>query len=421
MWTAWSRPPTATRGHSTDVTGSAPVDGITELLRTLVRMPSRAGEDDLAPICRQLQRWLQAQGLAPRTLHAPGGELVGLYVEVAGTVPGRWTLLDATLDTAGFGDLASWAHHPTAAHVADGWLHGRGSGDSKAAVAIFAHLLVALQRERGFAGRIGALFDVDEHSGRFGGARAFFDHPHHGAGPPRPDGVLIGYPGMAQIFAGCRGFVRARVHVHGVAAHSGASQRRGVNAIVRAMALAQRLQALPLPPASADFALPPQLTLTGIAGGGEGFSQVPDRCELKLDIRLTPAFTDATARAAVGRVVDELDALCPEAPRTHIDWIDGWPAYRVADSHPLVAAMRDACLETLGIEVPVDIVGPSNIGNYLASLGVPALCGFGVRDEGIHAANERIELASIGPVYGVYLGALRRLHASPATMLTGRI
>jgi succinyl-diaminopimelate desuccinylase len=392
------------------VADPAPVDSITELLRTLVRMPSRAGEDDLAPICRHLHDWLLAQGLAPRTLHAPGGELVGLYVEVAGTAPGRWTVLDATLDTAGFGDLASWTHAPTAAHVADGWLHGRGSGDSKAAVAIFAHLLVALQRERRFAGRIGALFDVDEHSGRFGGARAFFDAPHHGASPPRPDGVLIGYPGMEQIFAGCRGFVRARVHVHGVAAHSGASQRRGVNAIVRAMALAQQLQALPLPPASADFALTPQLTLTGIHGGGEGFSQVPDRCELKLDIRLTPAFTDAAARQAVGSIVDALDALCPAAPRTHIEWIDGWPAYRVPGSHPLVTAMRDACRETLGTDVPVGLVGPSNIGNYLASLGVPALCGFGVRDEGIHAANERIELASIEPVYRIYRQALHALH-----------
>jgi len=321
-------------------------------------------------------------------------------------------VLNATLDTAGFGDLASWTSGPTEAQVADGWLQGRGSGDSKAAVALFVHLLVELQREPRFAGRIGALFDCDEHSGRFGGARAFFDHPHDGQGPPRPDGVLIGYPGMEQIFAGCRGFVRCRVRVHGIAAHSGAAQHRGVNAVSRALALGQRLQALPLPAASEGFALPPQLTLTGIRGGGEGFSQVPDLCELKLDIRLTPTFTDPAAREAVGRAVNEADALCTEAPRTEIEWVDGWPAYRVPASHPLVAAMREACREQLGADVPVGIVGPSNIGNYLASLGVPALCGFGVRDVGIHAANERIELASIEPVYHVYRDALRRLHGA---------
>jgi succinyl-diaminopimelate desuccinylase len=72
--------------------------------------------------------------------------------------------------------------------------------------------------------------------------------------------------------------------------------------------------------------------------------------------------------------------------------------------------MQQAGRDELGAEIPTAVVGPSNIGNYLASLGVPALCGFGVRAEGIHAANERIALDSIEPVYRVYRNALNRLH-----------
>jgi succinyl-diaminopimelate desuccinylase len=390
---------------------AVPVESITELIRALVRIPSRAGEDDLGRICQCVDAWLRGRGVeGVKVLRGPAGERVGLYCEAAGPAPGPWTVLNATLDTAGFGDPASWTFGPTDAQVADGWLHGRGSADSKAAVALFAHLLVELRRERSFAGRIGVLFDCDEHSGRFGGARAFFDHPHDGQGARRPDGVLIGYPGMDQIVAGCRGFVRCRLLVHGIAAHSGSVQDRGVNAISRALALGQRLQSLPLPAADDSFPLPPQLTITGIGGGAEGFSQIPDLCELKLDLRLTPAFTDPAAREAVGRVVDEANAQCPQVQRTEIVWIDGWPAYRVPAAHALVSAMREACRAELGTDVPVAIVGPSNIGNYLSSLGVPALCGFGVRDVGIHAANERIELATIGPVYSVYRDALRRLH-----------
>ena len=389
---------------------AVPVESITELIRTLVAIPSRAGEDDLTRICQCVDDWLRAHGMEVNVLLGGAGERVGIYCEIAGATPGRWTVLNATLDTAGFGDPASWTFGPAEPQVADGWLHGRGSADSKAAVALFSHLLVELQRDRDFAGRIGVLFDCDEHSGRFGGARAFFDHPHDGQGPPRPDGVLIGYPGMGEIVAGCRGFVRCRLQVHGIAAHSGSAHDRGVNAVSRALALGQRLQSLPLPAADDDFPLPPQLTITGMRGGGEGFSQIPDLCEMKLDVRLTPAFTDRLAREAVGRVVAEADAQCPQAQRTEIVWHDGWPAYRVPDSHPLVSAMREACQAELGTNVPIGIVGPSNIGNYLSCLGVPALCGFGVRDEGIHAANERIELATIEPVYKIYRDALRRLH-----------
>ncbi|HEU5297673.1 MAG TPA: M20 family metallopeptidase [Burkholderiaceae bacterium] len=389
---------------------AAPVESITELIRALVRIPSRAGEDDLARICQCVEDWLRGRGIDFKVLLGRSGERLGIYCEIAGAAPGRWTVLNATLDTAGFGEPSSWTFGPTEARVVDGWLYGRGSADSKAAVALFSHLLLEWQRDRSFAGRIGVLFDCDEHSGRFGGAHAFFDHPHDAKGPPRPDGVLIGYPGMNLIVAGCRGFLRCRLQVHGIAAHSGSARDRGVNAVSRALALGQRLQALPLPAASDDFPLPPQVTITGIRGGGEGFSQIPDLCEMKVDMRLTPAFTDASARAAVGRVVAEVDAQCAQAQRTEIAWVDGWRAYRVPASHPLVSAMREACRAELGTDVPVGIVGPSNIGNYLSSLGVPALCGFGVRDEGIHAANERIELASIEPVYNIYRDALRRLH-----------
>ena len=389
---------------------AVPVDSITELIRTLVRIPSRAGEDDLAPICHRVEDWLRGRSIDFKVLQGQAGERLGIYCEIAGATPGPWTVLNATLDTAGFGEPASWTFGPTEAHVADGWLHGRGSADSKAAVALFAHLLLEVQLDRRFAGRIGALFDCDEHSGRFGGARAFFDHPHDEHGPPRPDGVLIGYPGMNQIVAGGRGFLRCRLQVHGIAAHSGSAHERGINAVSRALALGQRLQALPLPAGDDDFALPPQVTITGMRGGGEGFSQIPDLCELKLDMRLTPTFTDAAAREAVRSVVGEVDAQCPQVQRTEIHWHDGWPAYRVPDSHALVSAMRAACRAQLGADMPVAIVGPSNIGNYLSSLGVPALCGFGVRDEGIHAANERIELATIEPVYKVYRDALQRLH-----------
>jgi succinyl-diaminopimelate desuccinylase len=146
--------------------------------------------------------------------------------------------------------------------------------------------------------------------------------------------------------------------------------------------------------------------------GGSGFSQVPDRCEIALDLRLTPAFDAAAARRSIGASIARHDAAHAGAPPTQIEWIDGWPAYRVADAHPMVAAMRDAAHAVLGRELPTAVVGPSNIGNYLASIGIPALCGFGVAGRNLHAADEAIELASIEPVYRIYEQALLRLLAA---------
>lgn len=400
-----------------------PTDSIVSLLQTLVRAPSRAGIDDVSPVVHAMAQWLTARDLPFRRLRDAKGETLGLYTEIVGSRPGgRWTVLDATLDTAGFGDLATWTSPPTEPRIADGWLYGRGSADSKGGASLFAHLLHELGAERDrFAGRLGLLLDLDEHSGRFGGARAFFDQPLDGGPAPRPDGVVIGYPGLDRIVAGGRGFLRARVVAHGVAAHSGASRRRGINAITRGTALAKALEAVALPIDPA-FGLSPRLTLTGIQAGDGGYSQVPDLCELRVDLRLTPAFTDAQARELLQQAIDRHDAQWPDVPATVVAWTSGWPAYRVPDADPLISALRGAARDELGAELPTVVAGPSNIGNYLHTLGVPTLCGFGLHGENIHGADERIALASIGPVYRIYRDALLRMQddaARPASESVG--
>ena len=51
-------------------------------------------------------------------------------------------------------------------------------------------------------GSVVLLFDVDEHTGGFGGAKAYFE----GAGAARRvDGVMIGYPGLDHVVTGGRG------------------------------------------------------------------------------------------------------------------------------------------------------------------------------------------------------------------------
>ncbi len=163
------------------------------------------------------------------------------------------------------------------------------------------------------------------------------------------------------------------------------------------------------PPSTA----PAQLTVTGIQSGDGGFTAVPDRCELTVDIRLTPRFDAHHARELITDAVRAHDIAYTNSSAnkllTQIEWIPGWPAYRVAETHPMVRALCEAARRTLGAEPACGVAGPSNIGNYLASLSIPALCGFGPRGEQIHATDERVELASIAPVYRIYEDALIQL------------
>jgi succinyl-diaminopimelate desuccinylase len=131
-------------------------------------------------------------------------------------------VLDACLDTAPFGDEHAWTHPPTSAVIEDGWLWGRGSADSKSGAAIFCHIAARLSASTDYLhGSLVLLFDVDEHTGGFGGAKRYFEGPD---APGDVAGVMIGYPGMDTLVVGGRGVYRAKLHVRGVASHSGGSK-----------------------------------------------------------------------------------------------------------------------------------------------------------------------------------------------------
>ncbi len=311
---------------------------VVELTRELVRVPSRGGIDPYDPVLGMMAAWLGRHGLACRWLAGPGGSVVALTCEIFGERPGPRYVLDACLDTAPFGDEAAWTCPPLSGKITDGWLHGRGSSDSKAGAAIFAHVAARLRdMAGGFGGSVVLLFDVDEHTGGFGGAKAYFE----GAGAPdRVDGVMIGYPGIDHVITGGRGVLRARVQVSAISGHSGSSHGEA-GAIAKGADLVRALRDMPLPgPAGPGFPLPARLTVTAISGG-QGYSMVPDLCTVKVDIRLTPALDDLAAAALLRGAAASVDTAWPGTPPTSIEVTTRWPPYALPDGSPL----RDALLQ----------------------------------------------------------------------------
>jgi succinyl-diaminopimelate desuccinylase len=402
---------TRAKGAAIDTLRAAREDfaDVVKLTRELVRVPSRGGIDSYDPVLETMAAWLAGHGLPCRRLASPDGATVALTCEVPGCRPGPRYVLDACLDTAPFGEEAAWTYPPLSGEITDEWLHGRGASDSKAGAAIFAHVAAHLRDMAGsFGGSVVLLFDVDEHTGGFGGAKAYFE----GADAPgRVDGVMIGYPGLDHVITGGRGVLRARVHVRAVAGHSGSSQA-GAGAIAKAADLVRELRDAPLPgPAGPRFPLPAKLTVTAI-DGGEGYSMVPDLCSLNVDIRLTPALDELAAAALLRGAAARIDATWPGTPPAEVEVTTRWPPYALPDGSPL----RDALLQAAagaGLAPAAKVAGPSNIGNYLAGLGIPATAGFGVDYRGLHGTDERIRLDSIPVVQAAYHQALLTLlHAA---------
>lgn len=373
---------------------------VVALARELVRRPSRGGIDDYRPVLTVLEDWLADHRLPGRRLHDDTGALVGLLVEVPGGRPGPWWTLDACVDTAPYGDESAWSFPPDAGDVVDGWLRGRGAADSKLAAAMFCHIAADLAPIAAHLhGGLAVLLDADEHTGGFGGARAHLRDPH----AARPAGVMIGYPGFDEVVVGGRGLWRAAITVHAPSGHSG-SAKTVVGAITRAARLVQLLDTAQLPGVVEGFPLPPKLSVTAIHGG-QGFSVTPDRVELNVDVRTTPAFAARDAEALVRGAVAALDAELPAPTPTDITPVATWPPFRLAADEQPAAALLNAAAEA-GLTVRPKTAGPSNIGNLLAGEGIAATAGFGVPYEGLHGIDERAHLAELPQVHAVYRRAV---------------
>ena len=99
-------------------------------------------------------------------LHGPTGATAGLYLHLRSDELGPTLCLNACLDTAPFGDEEGWHHPPASGVIEDGRLYGRGSADSKIAVAIFSHLAVAFRQTKSQpCGELYIAFEADEHTG----------------------------------------------------------------------------------------------------------------------------------------------------------------------------------------------------------------------------------------------------------------
>lgn len=387
---------------------------IISLTQSLVAVPSQGGIDQQQHAVEALSEWFQSCGLSFDVVRAKRRKLensfLGLTSRIGSGGP-PYYLITACLDTSPFGDKRNWSFEPASGRVDhEGWLHGRGSADSKAGIAIFSHLLADLRRQK-LNGTLIFLADSDEHTGGFG---AIKDVVSRGEAK-KFKGAYIGYPGCDSIKSGARGFYRSRLTFFGTAQHTGSRKTTEDDAILKAITFCRWVedQKSAIEHDSEKFPVPPKVTITSVTGGSNSFSVTSDVCNVRVDIRLTPEFQKSDARAFINGAVKHV-VKAHEGQRPKISSEQSWPAYQISKKSPLISNLVSAAKRELSIDPIVEVCGPSNVGNYLASVGVDAVCGFGVKYEGVHQANERIDTKSVLPVYRAYRQALLALMSANA-------
>jgi len=182
-----------------------------------------------------------------------------------------------------------------------------------------------------------------------------------------------------------KGIADYRLHVTGVAAHSGVDFARGHSAILE---LARLLQTV------AGFT-EPRLGRTvnpGVISGGTRSNVVAQDAYAEIDVRIAKA-ADA---ARVERLFRGLRCADPHCTLEVTGGLNRPPMERKPGTVALYKQARKLAAE-LGFDLDEAATGGGSDGNFTAALGIPTLDGLGAVGEGAHATHESVVIDHLVP------------------------
>ena len=251
-----------------------------ELTQTLIRFDTinppgaeRASLEHLAEV-------LAASGFETRLLDYDAPDRANLLARLPATEARRAPIaFTGHVDVVPLGQR-DWSAPPFEGRVANGRVWGRGASDMKSGVAAFVAAAAGFAAEPVRHADILLIITAGEETGSEG-ARALADSP----GALEACGALVvAEPTDGRPLVGHKGALWLDVTVSGVTAH-GSMPDKGVNAVVAAARLIERLAGFDFGVASHPVMGAPTLNI-GTISGGLNINSVPDRAVLGIDIRL---------------------------------------------------------------------------------------------------------------------------------------
>jgi acetylornithine deacetylase len=360
------------------------LDDIVELTSDLIAIdstnpdlvPGGAGEGDIAAF---VAGWLREAGVdvTVRDLGQDRANVVGI---VRGSGGGKSLMLNAHMDVVGAGGMAD----PWTPRREGNRLHGRGSFDMKASLAVI--MLVAREATSwSLRGDLLVTAVADEEYASIG--TQDIAHLY------RADAAIVTEPTGLELCVAHKGFVWIEVETTGVAAH-GSRPDVGVDAIAMMGPVLTGLSRL-------DRALragaPHELLGTGsvhasLIEGGQELSSYPHRCVLGIERRTIPGETQEQVEAEIAAILEEAAGQDPSFRAEQRTLLVREP-FSVAMDEPIVQLANQELQRARGAAPTVSGAFGWMDSALLSAAGIPTVI-LGPDGDGAHADEEWVDLSS---------------------------
>jgi putative selenium metabolism hydrolase len=317
----------------------------------------------------------------------PYGSVIGVR---KGDHPGPRILFDGHIDVVEVQNPEKWRVDPFSGAILDGKLWGRGASDMKGPLAAAVVTLGSVPRSE-IHGTLIVSGSVNEekHEGAF--LAKVMD-------AVKPDFVVICEPNGAKLGIGQKGRAGIIVDVSGKPAHSSVPHL-GENAMLKAAAVMQRLEAMPLPK---DDLLGEAImvVIDGMSRPYPSRSTIPVEFSMHYDRRLVQNETQESVLALIKGGLKDLDdwkadyqmIRMPTWTGLEVEEIDFHPAWAIDTQSPWVQKAKTG-LSKAGIEPEYGTAKFCTNGSYSAGMaGVPTII-FGPSSGMLaHCQDEYIEI-----------------------------
>ncbi|MCD6364599.1 MAG: ArgE/DapE family deacylase [Planctomycetes bacterium] len=380
-------------------------DDVAEVLSKLVAQPSVSpaaeaqfeyppyGEKALAELLREM-------------VSAIGGA-----AEVVESLPGRANFIarfdaprgapslmfEAHADTVGVEGMVIEPFEPV---VREGRLYGRGSCDTKGALAA---MFLAIRGVLAADGKLPVQLYFASTWGEELGADGAVALVESGL---KPDAAVIGEPTGLEIVLAHKGVVRFVIETTGLAAHSSAPGD-GINAIYKMRKVIEAIEgpiAEALTARNHELLGPPTISVGTISGGSQ-VNVVPDRCAIQVDRRMIPG---ESVDEAANEILAHLDSLKGADSDFEFTYRTGqtYPPFEEDRQSPIASTVTDACTKVLGYAEFATAPWAATSGVFKKA-GIPCVL-FGPGSiKQAHTREEFIELGQVVKAAQVYAEIIR--------------
>ena len=368
-----------------------------DLARELVARPSVTPDD--AGCQALIGARLEALGFALEPLRC--GEVDNLWARRGDAAP--LLVFAGHTDVVPTGPETAWTTPPFTPTEQDGELRGRGAADMKASLAAMVTATEAfVAAHPDHAGSIGFLLTSDEEGPAVDGTVRVVEMLQ--ARSETIDWCLIGEPTSTQHFGdtvkiGRRGSLSAVLTVHGSQGHV-AYPHLADNPVHRLAPALAELAATEWDQGNAHFP-PTTFQVSNVNAGTGAENVIPGSLELMCNFRFSTELDADTLMARVAEVLNRHDVPHDIAWR-----LSGNPF--LSTPGPLTEALSETLADLTGARPELSTSGGTSDGRFIAPTGAETV-EFGPLNATIHKIDERVAIADLERLHGVYLGVLERL------------